>query len=890
MKPAAPSNSPAPSATDKVRSLLNAKQWRKARDEAKQGCKADKATFLPLLIEANTGLALEMISKKQISEAEQVISYLATIAPKEIVDLLKKEIVAQKESLAGATPAPPQASASVRLPTLDEVTALASKLSSGEEIASSDWDRIDAWVAELLSRSLPTLKEGSSQVLQDLIAIGSAVEAVGNGDFPAAQDLLRPLSLKSALQHWKSFLRAVVFTHQGEKEKAIKGFSTLTASAFLTRASVPYLSLLRLPAEAAAKASDEQVAYGLLALVGGDPGWAPAVAKAESHWIKGEASRAYHALRNGAKGKFPTIAPNAAGSLTDQVFATGELSDDRRDQLLSAVLADLPKALERHKESLAMLRCVMLNLDFLKETDIPTVFETYLRVWKAEAGLSPETEALARVWLAEKWADEATVPSRIPGQFEVLMRNPKAAQAEFEKAIRLRPDWVKPYLGLCRVLERIETNSSKRQQLLDGMCQRFEEDKNVLVLAAESDLELRNFSKALAILEKALRLDPLDTRLQEDVVFAKAGEIIAKEERAAPDEWADVEPLLVNEAKVQARSRWCMRLIQGAGHQRGSFAAVREEGMALAPHPLVAVYFERMFCICFILPVPKDSAARWKAALPSVSTETIIQLLDVFEYWVLRRKSDGEDKQARGPLEAAMAAVKFKTASAEAVLKLADALVSRVTKGAKDAQFRELCDYLIFLLHKRFLSKEHKPKSDPRLRLAVAVLDDLRCFRETVYEPEFYLKNLAKDATAAGLPVVAERARKLLHKVKELHSKRRGHFDDPIVEVIPAGPDGYADDESGLSNDDIRGFMDIILQIKDTHPRDVAAFRKRVIKEGVIPVEMFDLLVDFAMHSSDEELAEIMMGEDEDDDEPDPPPSKPKGRGKTAHPDQLDLF
>lgn len=889
MKPAAPSNSPAPSATDKVRSLLNAKQWRKARDEAKQGCKADKATFLPLLIEANTGLALEMISKKQISEAEQVISYLATIAPKEIVDLLKKEIVAQKESLAGATPAPPQASASVRLPTLDEVTALASKLSSGEEIASSDWDRIDAWVAESLSRSLPTLKEGSPQVLQDLIAIGSAVEAVGNSDFPAVQDLLRPLSLKSALQHWKSFLRAVVFTHQGEMEKAIKGFSTLTASALLTRASVPYLSLLRLPAEAAAKASDEQVAYGLLALVGGDPGWAPAVAKAESHWIKGEASRAYHALRNGAKGKFPTIAPNAAGSLTDQVFATGELSDDRRDQLLSAVLADLPKALERHKESLAMLRCVMLNLDFLKETDIPTVFETYLRVWKAEAGLSPETEALARVWLAEKWADEATVPSRIPGQFEVLMRNPKSAQAEFEKAIRLRPDWVKPYLGLCRVLARIETNSSKRQQLLDGMCQRFEEDKNVLVLAAESDLELRNFSKALAILEKALRLDPLDTRLQEDVVFAKAGYIIDREGKASPDEWAAVEPLLVNEAKVQARSRWCMRLIQGAGHQRGSFAAAREEGMALAPHPLVAVYFERMFCICFVLPAPKESAARWKAALPSAKSETIIQLLDVFEYWALRRKSVGTMGQFRKPLEAAMSAVNFKKESPEAVLRLADALVSRVTRDRKGDKFKELCDYLIFLLHKRFLSKEHRPKADPHLRLAVAVLDDLRCFSGTVYEPEFYLDQLANDATAAGLPVVAERARKLRHKVEELHSKRRGGFDDPIFEVIPPGSDGYEDD-GGLSNDDIRGFMDIILQIKDTHPRDVAAFRKRVIKEGVIPVEMFDLLVDFAKHSSDEELAEIMMGEDEDDDEPDPLPSKPKGRGKTAHPDQLDLF
>lgn len=889
MKPAAPSNSPAPSATDKVRSLLSAKQWRKARDEAKQGCKADKATFLPLLIEANTGLALEMISKKQISEAEQVISYLATIAPKEVVEMLKKEIVAQKERTVGATPAGALASVSPRLPTLEEVTALASRLSTGEEMASSDWSRVDAWVAEALGRNLPTSKEEPSPVMRDLIAVYRAVEAVGAGHFAEAQDLLRPLSLRSLLQHWKSFLRAVIFSHEGEREKALRGFKSLTPSALLSRASAPYLALLRESHAPASQPSDEQLAFGLLALAGEDVGWAAAVAKAESCLSKGEASRAYHALRKGSKGKFPTIVSNVAGTLTDQLFATADLSEARRDQLLAAILVDLPKAMGRRQEFLALLRCVMLNLNFLMDSEISPLFESYIKQWKEEAEIIPATEALARLWMAEKWADETLVPSaRIPGQMSILVRNPKAAQSEFEKAIRLRPDWVKPYLGLCRLLDRTGGHS-KRQELLSEMCQRFEEDKGVLVLAAETDMAAKNFSNALGILEKALRLDPLDTRLQEDAVFAKAGLIVEKKRKASADEWASLEPHLVNEAKVQARSRWCMRLIQGASHQHGGCAEAREEGSQMAPHPLVAVYFERMFCICFSLPVPKDSAARWKAALPSATSETLIQLLDVFEYWVLRRKSPGGKGQFRTPLEAAMAAVNFKKESPEAVLKLADALVSGVTSDNKGAEFKELCDHLIFLLHKRFLSKEHRSKADPRLRLAVAVLDDLRCFSRTVYDPGSFLKNLVKDATAAGLPVVAERARKLLHKVEELHSKRRGRFDDPMDEDMPP-PESYTPrgNEPTLSNDDIRGFMGLILQIKAAPPRELAALRKRVVEGGVIPVEVFDILVDYAKHATPMELAEMMMemGEEESG----PLPGKPPRRGKPVHPDQLDLF
>src|SRR5579871_5875729 len=75
-----PSAASLASAEQRVREFLAQKQWRKARDEAKALVKKERERFLPLLLRANIGLAKEMQAKGQISEAQQVLSYLAGIA------------------------------------------------------------------------------------------------------------------------------------------------------------------------------------------------------------------------------------------------------------------------------------------------------------------------------------------------------------------------------------------------------------------------------------------------------------------------------------------------------------------------------------------------------------------------------------------------------------------------------------------------------------------------------------------------------------------------------------------------------------------------------------------------------------------------------------------
>ena len=73
---------------------MAAGRWRKARDAFKELCKRDRVAFQPSLIEANVGLARSMLDKRLISDAQQVLAYLKTIASPETIAALESEIAA----------------------------------------------------------------------------------------------------------------------------------------------------------------------------------------------------------------------------------------------------------------------------------------------------------------------------------------------------------------------------------------------------------------------------------------------------------------------------------------------------------------------------------------------------------------------------------------------------------------------------------------------------------------------------------------------------------------------------------------------------------------------------------------------------------------------------
>ena len=205
-----PSLSPsAVAAEQRAREFLAQGKWRKARDELKPLVKSDRARHLPLLIEANLGLAREMLSKGQVSEAQQVVAYLATIAPAEQLRAIELE-------LAGKSGA-----AEVSLPKF--VAALADP---GAPLAEAERVRL-ADVLTLTFQPVPAAGPGQEQIAGDARAVQVALQASSQGQWEQATTALRSISRRSAFSHWVMFLKGVAAFHHGETDRMEKCFGAL---------------------------------------------------------------------------------------------------------------------------------------------------------------------------------------------------------------------------------------------------------------------------------------------------------------------------------------------------------------------------------------------------------------------------------------------------------------------------------------------------------------------------------------------------------------------------------------------------------------------------------------------------------------------------------------
>ncbi|MEO7083158.1 MAG: hypothetical protein ABI442_21670, partial [Gemmatimonadaceae bacterium] len=182
----------------KARADFAAGRWRKARDAFKQLCKSDRGTFLPLLIDANMGLARDMLAKGRLSDARQVFAYLKTLAPPSVVAELHRSIEA-------SIPAPVHIDA--RSPAPAPLSLLAGKSGTPAERTR--------WADDLVLAFNPAPSNGSNaidansgpeEIAADLAAVHDAIEAVCQGNQDRALDLVRPLKRESPFAHWRLFV------------------------------------------------------------------------------------------------------------------------------------------------------------------------------------------------------------------------------------------------------------------------------------------------------------------------------------------------------------------------------------------------------------------------------------------------------------------------------------------------------------------------------------------------------------------------------------------------------------------------------------------------------------------------------------------------------------
>ncbi len=280
-----------------ARDDMAATRFRKARDAYKVLCKQDREKYLPGLLEANRRLAEQLIENGLISEAEQVLAYLKTIAPSS--SMLATDV-------------------SVALKKHDWQTALegASRLSK-----DTHDERDRAVVADALVLAFPNLEETVRLALpeaSDLAAILGALRCVSEERWEQAQELLRPVPRGSLFAAWKILLKGMIAFYSGDPEKVEALFAQLPPHGVPIRAANA-LRLFLGPGHSQKfdEPALEQAAKGACSLLNAT-NLAPFLVRANRSWRAGRHADSYKEMRQTAG--FPSEEPDLAGALSDFYF------------------------------------------------------------------------------------------------------------------------------------------------------------------------------------------------------------------------------------------------------------------------------------------------------------------------------------------------------------------------------------------------------------------------------------------------------------------------------------------------------------------------------------------------------------------------------------------
>lgn len=517
-------------------------KFRKARDAFKVLCKQDREKYLPRLIEANLGLAREMLVRGQVQEARQVLDYLKSIAPESSVRALELEA-----ARAGGTFSsdPSRICLTLHLErnhmSEEEILMLADQAVLGFE------------------RPAP-----ENPVAVELSHVLDALEAVADRRYDEARPSLRALPFHSAFNHWKLWIKGVAAYHQGESGKALQCLQKIPDGTVSHRAAGLYRWLIE-----GAPRPDARALGGGCAMLGLPTQIAPALLEAEDSWCGGDPVLAYQKLRLAWK-EFPVLGNDLAGCLSEFFFKSiFRLDQDAMDEYAHCFFQ-----MERHgryrgdAERMWVLWIICRLLDEWDEnSQLKEKFRQYIRLLNRCHGPNPQRDSLAFIWLAERLSEEK-LPTTIFGwaMFGCPEAwDPEGAKDAYEKSIEIDPDNLEAYLGYCKLLE--ESNElSVRNRLLDTMSRRFPDRKEVLLRAGLLCLERKALNKGLGYLERVYEQDRLDPAVSRGLIegYLQLARRHAEKGRLeeARKSWIKAEAKTVDSWQDCTRNRWCLRLQQ----------------------------------------------------------------------------------------------------------------------------------------------------------------------------------------------------------------------------------------------------------------------------------------------------------------------------------------
>ena len=534
-----------------ARAHLAAGRWRKARDAFKELCKRDRVAFQPSLIEANVGLARGMLEKRLVSEAQQVLAYLKTIASPETIAALESEI--NTVAVNSSTPAH------------DPVALLAAG-----SLSPTDQRRVADQLVIAFSRgTMATETSAQAQVVADLLAIQQAIEATCLDDPDRALELVRPIKRESAFTHWRLFVRAVAAYQRGESAKAIQHFEQLPPDSGSGRAGAAWLLALGRRVDTGQGPRSEAVLEAAGAL-SGEQGWGRVLARAEALWRADKHAASYRAVRD-AKASFPSDGVDLCSALSEFYFNSSfTLPDDFRNPYLDMLSeieitrrAKNPAELQLIRRILCLLATVGPGRDFEPE-ELRQLWEGYLQGHERAHGPNPRLAAAALCWLGEVLA--RPLPPTMFFRQKPARGDSDHAIAALEKSIALDPTNISAHLALASVYATAK-RVRDRNRLLDLMAERFPNDKGVLLAVGAACLDRKATVKAVDYYERALALDRLDPTTPDLLVsaylrlaFQHMQKRRVAEGRRVMDRAREFE---LHTSENFVRSRWCLAARRG---------------------------------------------------------------------------------------------------------------------------------------------------------------------------------------------------------------------------------------------------------------------------------------------------------------------------------------
>jgi tetratricopeptide (TPR) repeat protein len=536
-----------------AREFLAQGRFRKARDEFKLLCKIDRPKFLPLLIEANIGLAREMAGKGMVEEARQVLSYLKTIVPGEQLAGLELELRAGSATpgQASAVPAALRALAKPALPAAER-----------QHLAD---------VVVLAFEPVPNPAPETAALARELAAIVSALQAISERQFDQALELLRPLGQASVFSHWKLYVKGLAAFYRGDSERAARLFAGLPAGSVPEKAGRSCLLLLGSPPVSKDSPLPSEAAIEWACRMAGERGLGGPLLRAEQAWRKNNPVQMYQNLRGGIP-RFPGEGPDLIGVLSQFAvncsFSLPYQMQDNLEYWMDGII-DGQSAKNPVEMQLFLRARVLSSAPTLPDDLAVKDWERFLRLREKLHGRNPALDSLAYGWLGQLFSKP---PSR--GAFPFLpfnqprskMRNAPEAQRLLEKALQLDEANLPASLCLCEVYQERRRHSD-RNRLLDRMTARFPDEKKVLMLAGQACMERKAYKRGLDYFDRALALDRLDPAIPDNLVKARLLQAREFFQKSRPD---DARMAMSQAAAFEiptpgnlTRSRWCLRIQQG---------------------------------------------------------------------------------------------------------------------------------------------------------------------------------------------------------------------------------------------------------------------------------------------------------------------------------------